>query len=338
MPRNASKFKLSSTRSTLNWRNFAEDKISDRRLNEDQKRNYGKLQSGGDHRGSSLEEVFPFHPKVEKCRWSLLSAVETWGKLSSQAENAAVALCKEYNGAVMQYLASKVAKSKLHFKAKDHNREDSVISENNNMMNENSTNDMLTRALNLTSKKGFISSSERLRLRFRSTTLNNIACFHSACGRPRMAIRSLWEARLLSWDEQQDTDGQARVLDGPEIRTMLNMSSIYNRMGEYQKSLKVLIKACNSLRKVADGNVFEANELNNNRIQANQLELLPIALYSKGCTHEHLKQWHKATKSFAEGLDYATRLLGTDHPWFDNLKLRMTRRKTKWTVFKKNVK
>ena len=321
MPRNASKFKLSSTRSTLNWRHFAEDKISDRRLNEDQKPKYGKLQSGGDHRGSSLEEVFPFHPKVEKCRWSLLSAVETWGKLSSQAENAAVALCKEYNGAVMEYLASNFTKSKLHFKAKHHKRDDSVISENTNMMNENSTNDMLTRALNLTSKKGFLSSSERLRLRFRSTTLNNIACFHSACGRPRMAIRSLWEARLLSWDEQQDTEGQARVLDGPEIRTMLNMSSIYNRMGEYQKSLKVLIKACNSLRKIADGTIFEANELNNNRIQANQLELLPIALYSKGCTHEHLKQWHKATKSFAEGLDYATRLLGTDHSLVQQLEV-----------------
>ena len=72
------------------------------------------------------------------------------------------------------------SKSKLHFKAKHHKRDDSVISENTNMMNENSTNDMLTRALNLTSKKGFLSSSERLRLRFRSTTLNNIACFQGA--------------------------------------------------------------------------------------------------------------------------------------------------------------
>eukprot|EP00944_MAST-04C_sp_MAST-4C-sp1_P007597 g7597.t1 len=84
-------------------------------------------------------------------------------------------------------------------------------------------------------------------------------------------------------------------------------------MGEYQKSLKVLIKACSSLRKIADSDIFETNHSNGNRIQANQLELLPIALYTKGCTHEHLKQWHKATKCFAEGLDYATRLLGTDH-------------------------
>ena len=313
MPRNASTFKVSTSRSTLNWRQFADNKIGNRQSKEGQNRSYRKLQSGGDHRGSSLEEVFPFHPKIEKCRWTLASAVETWGKSSSQADNAAMALCKAYNAAVMQYLASKVAKSKVGFQIETHKRDTTEMSEDNNMMNENITNNMLSRALNLTSKNGFLSSSQKVRLRFRSTTLNNIACFHSACGRPRLAIRSLWEARLLSWDEQQGAEGQSRVLDDAEIRTMLNMSSIYNRMGEYQKSLKVLIKACSSLRKIADSDIFETNHSNGNRIQANQLELLPIALYSKGCTHEHLKQWHKATKSFAEGLDYATRLLGTDH-------------------------
>ena len=153
----------------------------------------------------------------------------------------------------------------------------------------------------------------KARIRFRSTTLNNIACFHSACGRPRMAIRALWEARLLSWDEQQDRKITKDTLDGPEIRTMLNMSSIYNRIGEYGKSLKVLVKVCNSLRKTANGSGINENSSGSDMLPTNQLELLPIALYSKGCTHEHLQQWHKATRCFSEGLDHATRLLGTDH-------------------------
>ena len=83
----------------------------------------------------------------------------------------------------------------------------------------------------------------------------------------------------MSWDDQQGAEGQNRVLDGAEIRTMLNMSSIYNRMGEYQKSLKVLIKACSSLRKIADSNIFETNHSNDDRIRE-PTELLPIALYS----------------------------------------------------------
>ena len=65
MPRNAKTFKLSTSRSTLNWRQFADNKSGNRQSKEGQNRSYRKLQSGGDHRGSSLEEVFPFHRKLK---------------------------------------------------------------------------------------------------------------------------------------------------------------------------------------------------------------------------------------------------------------------------------
>ena len=306
-------FKSNDRNVTIDWRQFDNNKVGNRRKGGS--KIYSQLQSGGDHRGSTLIEVFPHHPTVEKCRSSLLSAVETWGRKSNQVDRAARALCKAYNASVMQYLASRVAKSKILDKEKKgrNNRNTAAVSSASNMMNENITNNMLSRALRLSETKGFLCSSEKARIRFRSTTLNNIACFHSACGRPRMAIRALWEARLLSWDEQQDRKITKDTLDGPEIRTMLNMSSIYNRIGEYGKSLKVLVKVCNSLRKTANGSGINENSSGSDMLPTNQLELLPIALYSKGCTHEHLQQWHKATRCFSEGLDHATRLLGTDH-------------------------
>ena len=99
---------------------------------------------------------------------------------------------------------------------------------------------------------------------------------------PEWPYAPLWEARLLSWDDQQGAEGQNRVLDGAEIRTMLNMSSIYNRMGEYQKSLKVLIKACSSLRKIADSNIFETNHSNDDRIQANPTGAATNCIVFKG--------------------------------------------------------
>jgi hypothetical protein len=302
--------RVNEQNSALDWRQFNTNRIGGH-----QKRrtaSYTKLQGGGDHRGSKLMEVFPHHPKVEKYRWSLLSAIDTWGRKSSQVDSAARALCKAYNSSVMQYLASRVLKSRIIPSKEKKHRKLNEISSSNNFMNENVTNDMLTRALKLSHKNGFFCSSEKARIRFRSTTLNNIACFHSACGRPRMAIRALWEARLLSWDEHQKSKMTKDTFDGPEIRTMLNMSSIYNRMGEYNKSLKVLVKVCNSLRVSANMSGVESNS-GADMLPTNQLELLPIALYSKGCTHEHLQQWRKASQSFSEGLDHATRLLGTDH-------------------------
>ena len=250
-----------------------------------------------------LKPVFPDHPKVEAARSRLMVNMEADGRLSKKVEDAAHALCTIYNSTVMGYLAGKM------------NAGEPIKGHGGGAGGEGMTEDevareMVGRALKLTEPKSFFTNAEGVRVGLRSTTLNNAACYHSACGRPRMALKALWEARMLSWGPFSDSATKGRPLDAPEVRTILNMSSLYNKMGDYEKSLKLLRSVCAKLRKKAPGK-RAASEKQTSKKKVG--DLLPLALYTLGCTHEHLLQWQLATRTFREGYEYARQLFGEKH-------------------------
>jgi len=90
------------------------------------------------------------------------------------------------------------------------------------------------------------------------------------------------------------------------------MSSLYNKQGEYEKALKLLTNACISLRKRTTLYV-KLNETNKYNCDSHPSELLPLTLYSLGCTHEHLCHWKDACQCFSEASGHAKRLFGPQH-------------------------
>ena len=253
-----------------------------------------------------IEVIFPNHPQIEMARTNLMNAVSRFGSVRHvQVSSFAEKLCQEYNNIVIRYLAGKLAGT-----SDDH----AVLAKSTESTDDRIANEMLSRALNLTEPKMFFAKTEQLRCKLRSAALNNMACLHSSCNRPKLALKALWEARVLSWNGQKYalSSKRQKEMSTSEVRTVLNMSSLYNKQGEYEKALKLLTNACISLRKrtilYAKG-----NETSKADGESQSNELLPLTLYSLGCTHEHLCQWKDACQCFSEASGHAKRLFGPQH-------------------------
>ena len=271
----------------------------------------------------SLEIVFPHHPKLEEKRALLMQVLCDLGPDSKRAADATENLCQMYNNVVMEYMATKLAGitprqgNSTSEKLKPQNTLDVEETESikpkpelGSPMNDDTALDMLNRALNLTEPRAYFRYHRDLRVSLRSITLNNLACFYSSCDSPRMALKSLWQARVLWFDEKKKKNQSANMMASiEEVRTILNMSSLYNKMGDAEKALKMLSNACTSMRK---------------NIPPSANDLFPLALYSLGCTHEHLLQWQKAARTFREGFVRAEQMFGDDHPLVRQLKTAIT--------------